>query len=520
MPGPSEGFKGITSKDLLEEMTRDELKELVYQTGLFVEELKRRQLEDKLKYYEPHAKQLLFHQCPKRNRWALGGNRTGKTECGAAEGAWWTRGTHPYRKITRPMDGWIVSLTSEVQRDVAQAKFLSYINPDWIKLVKMRDGKADDPSNGIIDYMLIESIHGGLSRVGFKSCDQGRERFQGTSKDWIWFDEEPDEDVYLECLMRTLDCRGSIWGTMTPLKGLTWVYKAIWINEKHNPEAWALQMTWEDNPYLTKEAIALMEATLSEDELEARRDGNFVSVSGLIYPEFREDVHVIDDFAPGTIPPEWMETIVIDPGIDHPLAALWFCVDHDGNVFIVAEWHRSGWHVAAHMREIERISRELKWKRDSRGWLSCLMDVGATQRSPVSDQTVASAFRENRMNVNTRVNKNVDAGIDRVKEFLFRRKAEHYAEVDKARWPQGKPKMFICRSCKYTIQGFKDYRWGDNGAPKKENDDEMDVVRYFLMTKPSPNKVKQEEMENAIGRDKRIKAARLHRQNRAMGRRY
>lgn len=27
-----------------------------------------------------HEKQLLFHRCPKRNRWVFGGNRTGKTE--------------------------------------------------------------------------------------------------------------------------------------------------------------------------------------------------------------------------------------------------------------------------------------------------------------------------------------------------------------------------------------------------------------------------------------------------------
>ena len=32
-----------------------------------------------------HEKQLAFHKCPKRNRWVFGGNRSGKTECGAVE---------------------------------------------------------------------------------------------------------------------------------------------------------------------------------------------------------------------------------------------------------------------------------------------------------------------------------------------------------------------------------------------------------------------------------------------------
>ena len=32
-----------------------------------------------------HLKQMAFHKCNKRNRWVFGGNRTGKTECGAVE---------------------------------------------------------------------------------------------------------------------------------------------------------------------------------------------------------------------------------------------------------------------------------------------------------------------------------------------------------------------------------------------------------------------------------------------------
>ncbi len=32
-----------------------------------------------------HKKQVAFHKCKKRNRWVFGGNRSGKTECGAVE---------------------------------------------------------------------------------------------------------------------------------------------------------------------------------------------------------------------------------------------------------------------------------------------------------------------------------------------------------------------------------------------------------------------------------------------------
>lgn len=97
-------------------------------------EQKRRYKNNALARYNTdrvHAKQMEFHRCKKRNRWVFGGNRTGKTECGAAETVWLARGIHPYRDNKRT-DGWVVSLSRAVQREVAQKKILRYLNPDWI----------------------------------------------------------------------------------------------------------------------------------------------------------------------------------------------------------------------------------------------------------------------------------------------------------------------------------------------------------------------------------------------------
>ena len=40
----------------------------------------------------------------------FGGNRSGKTECGAVECLWILRGIHPYRKNRKDAFGWAVSL--------------------------------------------------------------------------------------------------------------------------------------------------------------------------------------------------------------------------------------------------------------------------------------------------------------------------------------------------------------------------------------------------------------------------
>ena len=40
------------------------------------------------------------------------------------------------------VDGWVVSLSSRVQRDVAQAKILYYLRKDWIKEIVMAEGRS------------------------------------------------------------------------------------------------------------------------------------------------------------------------------------------------------------------------------------------------------------------------------------------------------------------------------------------------------------------------------------------
>lgn len=260
------------------------------------DELARRRNEPLRAYNRdrPHAKQLAFHRSLVRNRWVFGGNRSGKTECGAVETVWLALGTHPYRLNLPNTSGWVVSLSTQVQRDVAQAKILKYLPKRTIVDVVMLSGSRSSPETGVIDFLLVRNAFGGLSKIGFKSCDQGREKFQGTSLDYVWFDEEPPEEIYEECRMRVLDRSGILYGTMTPLKGRTWVYDRIYLAD--DPDIWWESMEWADNPYLDARDVAAMSAEMSEDELRTRRYGQFASLGGLVYSEFDPTVHVVPPF--------------------------------------------------------------------------------------------------------------------------------------------------------------------------------------------------------------------------------
>jgi phage terminase large subunit-like protein len=493
-------------------------REIIAELDALTNEYNRRHREDRLKYYNTgkkvHHKQLEFHACPKRNRWMLGGNRTGKTECGAAEAAYWARGNHPYRRITRPTDGWVVSLTNEVQRDVAQKKLLSYLNPAWIVDVKTRMGRADDLENAIIDYILVESIHGGVSRIGFKSCDQGRGKFQGTSLDWVWFDEEPPEEIYQECQMRIIDRRGDIWGTMTPLMGLTWVHDVIYLNERNDPNVWCGSMQWSDNPWLSDEEIRTLEATMTDEEREARQYGRFVAMSGLVYKEFNEQHHVIDPFP---VPREWYDTISIDPGLEHPLSCHFYACDHDGTVYVVAEHHQAGWNVEQHAAAIKDIATKLDWPRDSRGRLTGIIDAAATQKVLAAEKTVLELFEEQgfALRPTTAQEKVIWSGVQRVKQFLTLREAN-----DKQAWPRGKPRLFVFRNCVNMIREFKSYRWkpDSDSTPIAIKDDAMDDLRYYIAQKPEAYVAPVQKTE--IQRHKEELARRSAANRRRIGRRW
>ena len=384
-------------------------------------ELARRRASDKLARYntgrKKHKKQLAFHKCKKRNRWVFGGNRSGKTECGAVEAVWMARGCHPYRKNRKDVFGWVVSPTMQVQRDVAQKKILSYLRSDQIADIVMVSGRKDNPAAGIVDQIVVKNVLGGTSVIGFKSCDQGRERFQGSSLDFVWFDEEPPKDIYEECLMRVIDRRGDIFGTMTPLKGLTFVYEEIYMNRGNDPEIWYEFMEWADNPFLSKKEIAALTASMDETTLQSRRYGRFASREGLVYPEFDESVHVIEPFA---VPPEWQAGIAIDPGLKNPLSAHWYAVDWDGNVYVVAEHYAAGKDIDFHAAAIRTTCDKLGWKRDGSGRVEALIDSAAGQRTLAASKSVAELFYERGIYADTRVEKDVFAGVEQVKSYLRR----------------------------------------------------------------------------------------------------
>lgn len=469
------------------------MREIVEKLRAIEKEQRKREKENYLAAYnageKKHEKQLAFHKCPKRNRWVFGGNRSGKTECGAVECVYMARGIHPYRENRVNVCGWVVSLSTQVQRDVAQKKILHYLRRDWIEDIVMISGRKDSPEHGIIDFIRVKNALGGSSVIGFKSCDQGREKFQGASLDFVWFDEEPPEDIYKECRMRVIDRKGDLFGTMTPLKGLTFVYNEIFLNRYNDSEVWYEFMEWSDNPYLDGAEIKALEGSMDEKTLQARRYGKFVlDTAGLVYPEFDERIHVIEPFS---VPKEWQDNISIDPGLNNPLSAHWYAVDFDDNVYVIAEHYEAGKDIDYHANAIKEISARLGWHTDTKGRLAALIDSAAKQRTLGSVKSVVELFYEREILVNPNVEKDLFSGIARVKSYLNQK--------------NGLPNIYIFSSCAHLIRELKGYYWGSGDQPRKADDHSLDEMRYYLMTRPKKNQQSAQKTSIQLDKERRIR---------------
>lgn len=448
-------------------------------------EIKKRNIENLFTYNNGkiiHEKQILFHKSQKRNRWVFGGNRTGKTECGAVETIWLSLGIHPFRNNRSKTECWVVSLSNRVQKEVAQAKILKYLPKNSIVDIVMSEGKKSNPENGVIECIIIKNKFNNLSKIWFKSCEEGREKFQGASLDFVWFDEEPPEDIYHECQMRILDKNGEIFGTMTPLKGLTFIYNEIYLNSKNDPEVFYIFISWEDNPYLNKKEIIRLSASMSKDEIESRRYGKFSLIdAGLIYSEFDENLHVIPPFK---VPEDWYDKISIDPGFNNPLSCHWYARDYDGNVFVIAEHYEQNKTIEYHSNKIKKISNHLNWKINPNGMYETIIDSAANQKTLSSPKSVAELFYENGILTNTGVNKDVLTGISKVKTFLKN--------------SLGETKLYIFSTCTNLIREIKTYRWNGSDSPLKKDDHALDELRYYISS--LDNTVKK--VKTSIQKDK------------------
>jgi phage terminase large subunit-like protein len=238
---------------------------------------------NKLRDYRPYAKQREFHEngATFRERLFMAGNQLGKTYAGAAEAAMHLTGRYPDWWKGRRFDSAITMLAGsesyELTRDGVQRLLVGppmtesewgtgYIPKEAIVGTTRRSGVS-----GALDTVTVKHASGGTSTLLLKAYEQGRGKWQANTVEFVWFDEEPPEDVYFEGITRTNATGGSIAVTFTPLKGMSAVV-ARYVLEDSEDRA-VISMTIEDAEHYTPAERAKIIASYPPHEREARTKG-------------------------------------------------------------------------------------------------------------------------------------------------------------------------------------------------------------------------------------------------------
>ena len=425
--------------------------------------------------YVPHEKQLSFHKGTQQQKLYVGGNRSGKTVGGIVEDVYWLRGQHPYRRLPMapgtPCRGRIVSVSfTEGVKGIIIPELLRWIVPS-----DLINGSWEDSYNQVERKLTFANG----ATVELMSYDQATDKFAGTSRHFIHFDEEPPKAVFNECKLRLLDTGGSWWMTMTPVEGMTWVHRDIYSAGLEN--LLIVQIAIDENPYVSASEIDTALSGLSENEMRARRKGEFVALTGLVFKEFDPEQHVIKfledpqrqyDKLLRTIY-GWSHYVSMDHGLANPSAWLWHAVSPGGAVVTYDELYDNERLVNEYAIEVhQRNARDLRRAPDI-----YVADPATKQRNAQTGDSIQTAYAMAGIPM-VMGNNDVRIGADKMNRYL-----------KSGKW-------VITENCHNLIRELQTVRWKayetikkrDDNNPREEihkkDDHAPDSARYFFSLMP------------------------------------
>ena len=144
-----------------------------------------------------------------------GGNRSGKTYSSVRKAVEFG--------VNRPGSLiWMLTINYKMVGSVLAPVIFQHLPPEFISEIAWSNYRLRIPD-------LIRMRNG--TEIFFKTYDSKFESLQGAAVDLIVMDEEPvDKNIFIECLARTLDRRGKMSMSFTPLHGKAcWTYKDLYL---------------------------------------------------------------------------------------------------------------------------------------------------------------------------------------------------------------------------------------------------------------------------------------------------
>jgi len=372
------------------------------------------------------------------------------------------------------------------------------------------------------------TIKGVVNSIAVKTFDQSEVKHSGSTCHRIWINEPLPPTLVGETIGRIRSKKGgpqgSIFMCATLLDGANWVQELddpdLGVNHVRGhiyencagedvddtmaaEVKYAIGVTLVKNPQgqgyitngvLSKPQIDMMCALWKRtcpDELEARKCGAPISGGGRIYPGFKRNIHVIDDYK---VNPDWPVVQVVDPHAARPSMTIWAQVTPADRIIIFREWPDTD--LFAYYETIEErkhtVTEECEiWRRIETEFglsHSNITRIGDPNRFKdhnfQTGQSILSLYQKHGFNFNTNVVDDLALGHAKVNEYLY---------CDDARLainPEdifALPRLFVTRGCHNIVRALENYAFkkgGRRGTSITENvnqkfKDGSDVVRYL-----------------------------------------
>jgi phage terminase large subunit-like protein len=402
-----------------------------------------------------------FHKSLKVGRILQGGNRSGKSTAGIVESVWRATGKHPFQRVPEPpTKGRIVT----VDNDNGIEHIVKPLLSQWIPPSELVNGSWED---SFIPRKKLMKFRNG-STIDLKTHQQEVEAFAGVPLHYVHFDEECPQAIFNECRLRLIDYNGCWYMTMTPVEGQDWIFDRFIVTKAKNVQLFEVDIS--DNPHLSKEALALLEEDLTDDEKAVRQKGIFVPRGGLILREFDPNRHITTPRSP--LPRNWSYYMSVDHGFNNPTAILWHGVSPSGKVVTFKEHYMRRMIIKDHAKRIHEINNEL-------GIIPTISmcDPSMSQRTAESGSSPLLLYRENGIPL-VPAKKDVDGRINKMNEYF---------KYDMWTITQDCPNL-VKEIRGYSFKIYNSAKIADRNnvmeTPQKKNDHAVDSAGYFFTFMP------------------------------------
>jgi len=294
--------------------------------------------------------------------------------------------------------------------------------------------------------------------IQFVTNDMGFERLEGSNPDFIHADEFPDNSVFYTLLRWTRGRSTQFLITATPnawLKNAAYDYFYEQESQDVIDMSFKVRVDSRKNTYADHTWLEW----LPENIKKAKAEGLFVPASGLVYPEFQNEEHMVSYFPPRILWPDVKYYWAVDFWFVHPMAFLFIAVDADNHIYVFDIIYKSNMLI----KELSEAITAKLLEHDISLEYIVADSAGKREREELKQYGYNTQWADKR-SVGENEHSNRSTWVNKINSLL-------------KDWM-----VYVSDRCIDLVNEFNTHRFLDNWKDDvvKEDDDALDALRYFI----------------------------------------